>query len=447
MRTVFDPPRDFRTVFIWQLAQRVREPEISEFFSAAGRVRDVRLVKDRSSSKHKSAGYVEFFDVGSVEKAVAMHGKVLCGIPVAVKPSVESSRGAQGGADFGAGGAGRPGDAVQQGAPTVGTAVVGWTSRQPLRPPEGQVAAPNSYAAGGAGAGYVTGNSVKLVSIEELKKLLNPLGLVPLAGNAGPVPLPVGERENGGQVGLGSTRFTRLYIGSLMFKVSEEDLRAVLEPFGSISFLQIQRDGMGRSRGYAFVEFVRHEDAKKALEIDGLMLGGRGLRVGLASHVQRGVGNGAVPLPGPTGDVAGELDEGKDGGLAMNGMQRAMLMQQLSRGEKIGGKDGRKVDVCAEGTRSLMLCNMFNPVTEVDKFELELGAEVRDECAKEYGTVVHVHVEKESQGIVYIRFGKKEDAEKARTCLNGRWFGGSRIQAYFVGDEDYAKKMMGGRDV
>ena len=50
--------RDRRTVFIMQLAARVRPSEIREFFTAAGRVRDVRLVQDRYSKKSK--GYSQY---------------------------------------------------------------------------------------------------------------------------------------------------------------------------------------------------------------------------------------------------------------------------------------------------------------------------------------------------------------------------------------------------
>eukprot|EP00177_Eucheuma_denticulatum_P008716 GFKZ01015839.1.p1 GENE.GFKZ01015839.1~~GFKZ01015839.1.p1 ORF type:complete len:411 (+),score=74.71 GFKZ01015839.1:1058-2290(+) len=371
--------------------------------------------------------------------------------------------------------------------------LVGWSmgGRKPIRTVEEEGGRERETLAGGpevvparhvAQVQQITGPT-EMVSIEELRTLLNPLGLpVPnllssggagtgnIGGGAGQgldrVPLPTAGAGGAGtdskvEQGKG---FTRLYVGSVSFWLSEEDLRKIFEPFGEIASLQLQRDESGRSRGYGFVEFTQHESAKKALEINGLDLAGRTLKVGLASQENRGgtggvsgagnagrmaksnVGSGGdevVPLPGPAGevmDVAGELDEGKDGGFAMNASQRVMLMQQLSRGEAMGkGKDMGMSESQVE-TRSLMLSNMFNAAMEEVGFELDLAEDVRDECSASYGKVVHLHVEKESQGLVFVRFAKLEDSKKAVKGLSGRWFGGMKIRASFVNDEEYARR-------
>ncbi len=77
--------RDRRTVFVRQLAQRVRSADLHAFFSRAGGVRDARLVYDRISGRSKGIGYVEFVDEQAVKKALAMNGERLCGIPVIVE--------------------------------------------------------------------------------------------------------------------------------------------------------------------------------------------------------------------------------------------------------------------------------------------------------------------------------------------------------------------------
>lgn len=51
--------RDARTVFVSNLPLKADERDIREFFSKAGKVRDVRLITDRFSRKSK--GYVSFF--------------------------------------------------------------------------------------------------------------------------------------------------------------------------------------------------------------------------------------------------------------------------------------------------------------------------------------------------------------------------------------------------
>ena len=49
----------------------------------------------------------------------------------------------------------------------------------------------------------------------------------------------------------------RIYVGSLHFSLTEDDLRAVFSPFGAIELVDIPRDmDNNRSKGYAFVQFV-----------------------------------------------------------------------------------------------------------------------------------------------------------------------------------------------
>ncbi len=49
----------------------------------------------------------------------------------------------------------------------------------------------------------------------------------------------------------------RLYVGSLHFNLTESDIKQVFEPFGELEFVDLHRDPMtGRSKGYAFVQYV-----------------------------------------------------------------------------------------------------------------------------------------------------------------------------------------------
>ncbi|KAI8337011.1 hypothetical protein BC941DRAFT_452649 [Chlamydoabsidia padenii] len=86
----YSPPvpleeRDRRTVFVTQLAQRLKNREFLDFFSQAGRVRDARIISDRNTRRSKGVGYIEFYDESSVQTALAMSGQKLLGIPVNVQ--------------------------------------------------------------------------------------------------------------------------------------------------------------------------------------------------------------------------------------------------------------------------------------------------------------------------------------------------------------------------
>ncbi|KAL2521450.1 Splicing factor [Forsythia ovata] len=82
-----DPERDQRTVFAYQMPLKATERDVYEFFSQAGKVRDVRLIMDRNSRRSKGVGYIEFYDAMSVPMAIALSGHLLFGQPVMVKPS------------------------------------------------------------------------------------------------------------------------------------------------------------------------------------------------------------------------------------------------------------------------------------------------------------------------------------------------------------------------
>lgn len=58
--------RDARTVFVMQLSQRVRGRDLEEFFSAVGKVRDVRLITCNKTRRFKGIAYIEFKDPESV---------------------------------------------------------------------------------------------------------------------------------------------------------------------------------------------------------------------------------------------------------------------------------------------------------------------------------------------------------------------------------------------
>lgn len=53
-----------------------------------------------------------------------------------------------------------------------------------------------------------------------------------------------------------SAPFHRLYVGNVHFSITENDLQNVFEPFGELEFVQLQKDETGRSKGYAFVQYV-----------------------------------------------------------------------------------------------------------------------------------------------------------------------------------------------
>ena len=74
---------------------------------------------------------------------------------------------------------------------------------------------------------------------------------------------------------------SKLYVGNLSFKTTEDELRQHFGQHGSVTDVYVAMDKMtGRPRGFAFVTMGTPEEAKAAAEkINGTELGGRQLTV------------------------------------------------------------------------------------------------------------------------------------------------------------------------
>ena len=85
---------------------------------------------------------------------------------------------------------------------------------------------------------------------------------------------------------------SKLYVGNMSFKTSEDELRSAFGQFGNVTDVYVAMDKMtGRPRGFAFVTFSSPEEAKVAAEkLNGADLGGRALTVNEARPKEEGAG-------------------------------------------------------------------------------------------------------------------------------------------------------------
>jgi len=379
-------------VFVQQLAARLRTKELIAFFEKVGPVKEAQIVKDRVSGRSKGVGYVEFKEEASVPKAIQLTGQRLLGIPI-IAQLTEAEKNRQ----------------------------------------------------------------ARVNSAE--------------SNNANQVP------------------FHRLYVGNIHFSITEADLTNVFEPFGELEFVQLQKEEGGRSRGYGFVQFRDPNNAREALEkMNGFDLAGRPICVGLgndkftpestaqmlqrfsgynqgfqgSAFESRNRGNDRVGRADDkaTGAGASALDDTDVAGVNFNNYSRDLLMRKLARQDDAAptdrngtGKDAPKqrapeatvhtqkplpVNV-PMASRCVVLKNMFDPAEETGEAWIkELEDDVKTECEEKYGHVVHISLDPNSQGEIYIKFDKVSGGEKAIQGLNGRFFGGRRISASPVVDAVYA---------
>ena len=79
---------------------------------------------------------------------------------------------------------------------------------------------------------------------------------------------------------LGDTDMN-IFVGNLAFATTEQDLRQLFEPYGTVDTIRIMTDrDTGRSRGFGFVEMPDRHAAQDAIaSLHGTSLAGRTLTV------------------------------------------------------------------------------------------------------------------------------------------------------------------------
>lgn len=87
---------------------------------------------------------------------------------------------------------------------------------------------------------------------------------------------------------------TKLFVGNLDFKVTENDLQDAFAAYGTVVEANVVTDRTtGRPRGFAFVTMGSPEEAQKAIEaMNGKDLGGRALSVNIARPREERPGGG-----------------------------------------------------------------------------------------------------------------------------------------------------------
>eukprot|EP00475_Leptophrys_vorax_P035097 TRINITY_DN5747_c0_g1_i1.p1 TRINITY_DN5747_c0_g1~~TRINITY_DN5747_c0_g1_i1.p1 ORF type:complete len:519 (-),score=103.32 TRINITY_DN5747_c0_g1_i1:92-1624(-) len=239
-----------------------------------------------------------------------------------------------------------------------------------------------------------------------------------------------------------STGPTRLHVTGLDPKITVEDLKPLFEVFGECSVSLSINPATNQSDGVAFVSYVKSDDAISAQkELDGEKLLDKVMKVELSSTTSSSSSGGRHS------DVQvnlGELDDDTGGGLPLTAQSRVALMQRLQR-NSLANSDSMNPSNVAQNfnipkikaTNCLILKNMFDPTEESNPdFDLEIRDDVSAEASR-FGNLVHIFVDRDSNGNVFLRFGSEREAQDALNSFNGRWFASRQIVADFIPEATY----------
>ncbi|GAV76352.1 RRM_1 domain-containing protein, partial [Cephalotus follicularis] len=379
-----DPERDQRTVFAYQMPLKATERHVYEFFSKAGKVRDVRLIMDRNSRRSKGVGYIEFYDAMSVPMAIALSGQLLLGQPVMVKPS-EAEK-----------------NLVQSNASGAGA-----------------VGAVGPY--GAVDRKLYVGNLHFNMTEIQLRQIFEPFGTVEL------VQLPL-DLETGQCKGFGFVQFAQLEHS----KAAQSALNGKLEIAGRTIKVSSVTDHVGaQDTGAKSADFDDDDGGGLSLNAQSRALLMQKLdRTGIATSIAGSLG---APV------LNGSAPNQQTITLPING-QAAVPVPALPV-QVFPSPVSEPIGLPSE---CLLLKNMFDPATETDpEFDLDIKEDVEEECSK-YGRVKHIYVDKNSAGYVYLRFESVEAAGGAQRAMHMRWFARRLISAIYLQPYEYEAKFRSG---
>uniref|UniRef100_A0A672YYX8 Polyadenylate-binding protein n=1 Tax=Sphaeramia orbicularis TaxID=375764 RepID=A0A672YYX8_9TELE len=91
------------------------------------------------------------------------------------------------------------------------------------------------------------------------------------------------RKEREAELGARAKEFTNVYIKNFGEDMDDEKLRELFSKYGNAMSIRVMTDDGGKSRGFGFVSFERHEDAQKAVdEMNGKEFNGKLIYVGRA---------------------------------------------------------------------------------------------------------------------------------------------------------------------
>ncbi|KAG8752608.1 Protein phosphatase PP2A regulatory subunit B [Ceratobasidium sp. 428] len=209
----------------------------------------------------------------------------------------------------------------------------------------------------------------------------------------------ISRKERQSKIDEQKAQFTNVYVKNLDLEVSETEFREMFEPFGTITSAVLQIDAEGKSRGFGFVNFERHEDAEKAVnELNDKDIKGKPLYVGRAQK---------------KAERANEL-------------QRSHEQAKQERQNKYAGVN-------------LYVKNLDDDVDD-DKLRAEFEA---------FGTITSCKVMRNerdiSKGFGFVCFSTPDEATKAVTEMNNKMIGSKPLYVSLAQRRDVRRQQLEGQ--
>ncbi|KAG8743568.1 Protein phosphatase PP2A regulatory subunit B [Ceratobasidium sp. 414] len=209
----------------------------------------------------------------------------------------------------------------------------------------------------------------------------------------------ISRKERQSKIDEQKAQFTNVYVKNIDLEITEAEFRDMFEPFGTITSAVLQTDVEGKSRGFGFVNYERHEDAEKAVnELNEKDIKGKPLYVGRAQKKAERVSE----------------------------LQRSHEQAKQERQSKYAGVN-------------LYVKNLDDDVDD-DKLRAEFEA---------FGTITSCKVMRNerdiSKGFGFVCFSTPDEATKAVTEMNNKMIGSKPLYVSLAQRRDVRRQQLEGQ--
>jgi RNA-binding protein 39 len=422
-------------VFVSQLVMKADERAVRKFFEKVGKVKQVIMIRDKYTNRHKGFAYVEMKKLDAIPLVLMLNNLVpdFQKFPILIKAS-EAEKNFLAKEDAAAG--------IKKGHDGM-----------PISDP-------------GVKDKVYVGNLPPQIGEDDLKTVLAAFG---------PIDSAKVHRDDktGLSKGFAFVKFSSADdAGNCVSKMEAEGL----ELMGRTLRVSYAHDpnsaaaaftGGGAGGGGGGGAPVQHQqsDNWRLDAMAGAPMDAMG-RASLMAKLNGGVGGAGLPgLPPPMGNLGGGGPQPAMGGCggaapsSMPGMGRGQSNLPAWMTNPAGGPKAAAAAAAAAGgappppmpgapdtsagpigspSFCVLIKNMFDPATETEQgWDLDIKEDTEGECAK-FGAVLHCFVDpSDARGLAYVVFQSEQGAAAAAAHLHGRWFAGRAIQIEYLLPEAY----------